>query len=201
MDKDYKKLNSKEKEIVEMYITARQFKNAILINEMVTLPNNVNGELTKKLGKNLGFDIFETKGNRIQNKIYPFLVNKAFACEVYLKLILKIEHTDLDELVNSKVIRRNEKHSLFSLLNLIHYDLIGLIVNSYNNEVTKKDIEEEIKKIADAFMKWRYIYEYLNNQDNIVNYVFLDKFCETLNIYTKTIIKSELNYDVNNDIR
>lgn len=201
MDKDYKKLNSKEKEIVEMYITARQFKNAILINEMVTLPNNVNGELTKKLGKNLGFDIFETKGNRIQNKIYPFLVNKAFACEVYLKLILKIEHTDLDELVNSKVIRRNEKHSLFSLLNLIHYDLIGLIVNSYNNEVTKKDIEEEIKKIADAFMKWRYIYEYLNNQDNIVNYVFLDKFCETLDIYTKTIIKSELNYDVNNDIR
>ena len=48
MDKDYKKLNSKEKEIVEMYITARQFKNAILINEMVTLPNNVNGELTKQ---------------------------------------------------------------------------------------------------------------------------------------------------------
>lgn len=201
----YSKLDQESKSIIDMYITARQFKNAILINEMISLPDTINGEVLKCFGKNIGYDIFTIKGDRIQNKIFPFLVNKAFACEVYLKLIIKSEHTDLEELVKKKIIKKNDKHNLLSLLNLIRYDLKGLIVNSINKnsniEITPKEIEEHVKNISNIFVDWRYIYEKANNQDNIANYGFLNSFCEILDIYTKLIIKNKFNYDVDKDTR
>ena len=48
-----------------MYVTTRQFKNAIE-----------------------NYDLIPTPKNNFRNKIYPFIVNKSFACEIYLKLIL-----------------------------------------------------------------------------------------------------------------
>lgn len=50
--------------IKSMYSTARQLKNAVLINEIIG-----------------------HKQDKHINKIFPFIVNKSFACEVYLQTI------------------------------------------------------------------------------------------------------------------
>ncbi len=201
----YNQIDNDGKSIINMYVTARQFKNAILINEMVSLPNTINGQLIKAMGKQTGFDIFSTSDNKIKNKMFPFLVNKAFACEVYLKLILKSEKTDLDELITKKIITKNEKHELLSLLNLIKCNLKNDIIISINSSTTKKitvsEFDDKVKKISNVFAHWRYIYEKVNGQDNIVEFTFLNVFCEYLDLYTKALILKSYKYNVDEDIR
>ena len=48
-----------------MYTTARQFKNAISKDEKIIIKNGM-----------------------YINKIYPYIVNKSFSCEIYLKIII-----------------------------------------------------------------------------------------------------------------
>ena len=38
-------------------------------------------------------------------------------------------------------------------------------------------------------------------KENIVNYVFLNSFCDCLDAYTKNLILEKYNYDVNLDMR
>ena len=81
-----------------MYITARQFKNAIEIEEAIIIPakqNNLPDGIVLSFGDSIKLT---ARGNKMVTKIFPFLVNKAFSCEVYLKLILIESGIKLEEL-------------------------------------------------------------------------------------------------------
>lgn len=179
-----------------MYLTARQFKNAIDKNEMFLIPakkNNVEENTVLVLG---GTFTLTARGNKIMTRILPFLVNKSFACEVYLKLIL------LEENVNFNILLKNyEKHNLFKLYNLtnVKEDCKNYLKN-YDKKLSDDYINDEIKKISNVFMEWRYIYEHFN-QENIVNSDFLNIFCEFLDEYSIKLIQDVYNYDVTKDIR
>ena len=103
----YNSLNEKGRKLVEMYLTARQFKNAVLEDEMIILPYAIlqkNDAVFKYGGIKIRF-----RGKEPIIRIYPFIVNKAFACEVYLKLLLIEADFVFDRL------KRNELHKLFKL--------------------------------------------------------------------------------------
>ena len=194
-NKAISKLNSKGKKIVEMYITARQFKNAVLQEEMIIIPNTIIGKDTVI---EWGGTKITVRGSQYFCKTFPFVVNKAFACEVYLKLILIENNFDLKKMKN------HELHNLFKLYqntdNKFKSDLINFFKNKYGNKIDELRFEEEIKKISKVFIKWRYIYEQAG-KNPIVNYGFLNSFCDVLDDYTKKIILDNYNYDVNEDMR
>ena len=62
--------NKKVDYVINMYTVARQFKNAVLINEMISLPDNINGLNIKLLGGQMNFHVFSTNGNKMKMKIY-----------------------------------------------------------------------------------------------------------------------------------
>ena len=66
-------MSSKDEKIVEMYITARQFKNAVLDEEMIILPSGFgfgNGSILKWGGTKITF-----RGEKRIMRIFPFVVN------------------------------------------------------------------------------------------------------------------------------
>lgn len=195
--------NKKAVYLINMYTVARQFKNAVLINEMVSLPNNINGLNIKSVGEQMNFHIFSTNGNKMKMKIYPFLVNKAFACEIYLKLILEYENKNLNELYKIRNVKINDKHNLLILLNLIQLNIKEWIVSNITKNIPNYDInililDEKVKCISNVFYDWRYIYE---KESKSVDFVFLNLFCDLLDVYTKNLIYASYNYDVDKDMR
>ena len=195
--------NKKVDYVINMYTVARQFKNAVLINEMISLPDNINGLNIKLLGGQMNFHVFSTNGNKMKMKIYPFLVNKAFACEIYLKLILEYENENLNELYKIKKIKVSDKHNLLILLNLIRLNIKEFIVSNITKNIPNYDInvsilDEKIKCISSVFYDWRYIYE---KGSKSVDFVFLNFFCDLLDAYTKNLIYASYNYDVDKDMR
>ena len=108
-------------------------------------------------------------------------------------------------LITKKIITKNEKHELLSLLNLIKCNLKNDIIISINSSTTKKitvsEFDDKVKKISNVFAHWRYIYEKVNGQDNIVEFTFLNVFCEYLDLYTKALILKSYKYNVDEDIR
>lgn len=194
---EYKKMSDKGKRIVEMYITARQFKNAILEEEMIILPSQQNifkeGAILNWGGTKVTF-----RGNKTIVRIYPFVVNKSFACEVYLKLLLIEEEFDF------KTLKHFELHNISRLFenidDIFKQEFYKYFNNKYGEEASKEFLEKEIENISDVFKEWRYIYEKIN-QENIVNNGFLNAFCDFLDRYCHKIILSKYNYDVDKNMR
>lgn len=149
------------KRITTMYIVATQFKNAI--------PDPKNSMLDLDFHKH----------------IYPYIVNKSFACEVYLKIIIT---------ANGDEIPRNHNIKDLYKLSGIEDEFHKITLSIYGDEIAK-DIDNCIESFSNAFIQWRYIYE----QDSTGNlmYGFLKYFVEYLNMKCKTIIQEKYNYDVN----
>lgn len=150
--------------LINMYTTARQFRNAIASDELLN---------------------FGKKG--FINKIFPFVVNKTFSCEVYLKMIIK-NNGDTYENV----------HNLLDLYRLskIQSDFESSVMENvkkfkidYNLEQLNKDLEN----LSSAFVKWRYIYEY---SDLCVSKGVLNIFNDYLDNYCKKIIKEIADIDM-----
>ena len=157
----------KEKEINKvkyMYVTARQFKNAIEWKELVPTPKN-----------------------NFRNKIYPYIVNKSFACEIYLKLLLLIKEE-----------RENKTHNLKKLSKDTNMD-IEFKKYLINNKLTLTDeeFEEYLSSISNAFEEWRYIYE---KKDIKIMHGFLNSYCNYLDEYCKKIMKDLYNIDVDKEL-
>lgn len=189
-------MSSKDEKIVEMYITARQFKNAVLDEEMIILPSGFgfgNGSILKWGGTKITF-----RGEKRIMRIFPFVVNKAFACEVYLKILLDVANFD---------IRNLKKYELHNLLNLykstdenFKHSFMEYFTSNFGDQVNNEFLERKLKNISDVFVKWRYIYENSHNEMK-VNYGFLNQFCVFLDRYSQKIILSKYNYDVDEDMR
>lgn len=195
---NYKKLAIEDKKIIQMYLTARQFKNAILQDEMIIVPAKNNGLAENSKIKFGNLIELTAKGDKIITKIFPFIVNKSFACEVYLKLILIEENFDIN-----KHLKGPEKHNLYKLYSNTSNEFKEMYKNVclkiYGKDANNEFLNNEIEKISNVFMDYRYIYERFG-EENIVNYGFLNAFCNYLDIYTKTLIKNKYNYDVDLNI-
>lgn len=193
----YDQLCFEYKKNIQMYLTARQFKNAIFDDEVFIIPAK-NGvfDISK-----IDFDgLFKPKfkGDKFANRIMPYIVNKSFACEVYLKLILILFNVDVSDL------KAKEKHNLYNLYKKMPNDFKSAFFKSYfkesDSEVSEAFLEEEIKKVSNAFIGWRYVYETIENGSSI-NSGFLIWFCDKLDLYSKSLIKDKYKYDVDFDIR
>lgn len=123
-------LSAEDKYLIRMYTTARQFRDAITPNEYLQFRNG-----------------------QIRNRVYPYVVNRAFSCELYLKMILchagkpyKSGHSILQLLAQA------EAKELFMDW-VLNTKLKG------DTRYTVKELETGLASISDAFTKVRYIYE------------------------------------------
>ncbi len=179
---------SSDNKIILMYITARQFKNAIGIDEMMIIPARKNNLAENTIIKFADIFSATARGDELINKMFPFIVNKAFACEVYLKILLEIEN-----------IKIPTQHNLYSLFQLV--DTNSKILSIMTKDVgIQESILNKIKDISNVFVEWRYIYEYAN-QKKTVEYSFLNSFTDWLDAYTSKKIYETYNYDVTKDCR
>lgn len=190
----YESLSKEAKQLVEMYLVGRQFKNAILEEEIIVLPNGTNNGNVLSWGTTK----ITLRGNQYLVRVFPFVVNKAFACEVYLKLLLTHQEFDL------KTLKQSERHNLFVLFKNTNNEFKVNFYSYFSSEFSEKANEDflnkEIEKIANVFIKWRYIYENIE-EAKAVNYGFLNAFCEYLNDLCKQMILEEFNYDVSKNMR
>lgn len=190
----YNSLTAKGKQLVEMYLVGRQFKNAILEEEMIVLPNGTNNDTTFSWGSTkLTF-----RGNQHLIRVFPFIVNKAFACEVYLKLLLSHQGFDF------KTLKPTERHDLFVLYKNTNTDFkknfYSYFASTFGKKATSDFLESEIEKISNVFVKWRYIYENIAEAQS-VNSGFLNAFCYYLDELCQKMILKEYNYDVSKNMR
>lgn len=83
--------------------------------------------------------------------LVPVGVNSAFACEVFLKILLKIHNVD-----------NKKSHNLKSLFELLPDKLKNSIKTHLQNCHLWKDAlgQENLDIISNAFNSWRYIYEH-----------------------------------------
>lgn len=148
MKLNFENLGEETKKIINMYTTAREFKNAINKDEMLVVKNGV-----------------------FINKIYPYVVNVSFACEIYLKIIILLNgetygkiHTLKDLYVMSKVCSEFETYVIENTKNLdIKYD--------------KEKLDNDLNLISNAFVKWRYVFE---SEELCIPNGFLNIFCNYL---------------------
>ncbi len=198
-----------------MYTTARQFKNAVPIEEMLIIPSEIgdwtnycqitfnNIKLEDLISKYNLKDNFQVKlngdslvtvrGKEIISKQIPFIVNKSFACEIYLKIIL------LENNIDFKDLKGINGHKIFKLYSKTNIDFKS---NLHHEMCLKKftNIEDKIENISEAFINWRYIYEKYEKIEPL-DFMFLDELCNYLDAKAKELILKNYNYDVNKDIR
>ena len=207
-------LNINEKNRIMMYTTARQFKNAVPIEEMLILPsrygdwvnfcnitlNNIPlKDVITKYDVNdspielNGIAMATARGNKIISKQIPFIVNKSFACEVYLKLILMENNISFNDL------KGPNRHKLWELYSKCK-DLLDSDFEKKMNLKGFRNIDKKIQDLSEAFMDWRYIYE-KNEMVASLDFLFLDELCTYLDEKAKLLIMNNYNYDVNKDIR
>ena len=193
---NYDKLDKNQKQNVQMYLTARQFKNAILDDETVIIPSQ-NGKEYKIKYEN--FVSYTARGSKYIVRIIPYLANLAFSCELYLKLILEFLNISYDDLIKNK-----KGHNLYELYNKLPCNNKKDFFNKYNTcSNTCIDIntfEDQIKNVSEVFKDIRYVHEKIYNGLTI-NQGFLQWFSNKLDNCSAELIKLNYNYDVTYDMR
>jgi hypothetical protein len=152
MKKEFNTLNANEKKAINAYISGREFmtiaKSTIALEE-------------------------------ISGKVYPTIVasivNKALACELFLKSLYIIKY---NKCVNG--------HDLFNLYSKLGNKIIEKKLPNYN-------FIAELKKVRNSFVDWRYSYECDNL---IVNMKFLTELCSVLEKINRSNISKQYNIDL-----
>lgn len=190
----YKALDDNSKKRIIMYLTARQFKNAVSIEEMIIIPTNGLPENTKLCLGN-GLIKLTARGDRIISKHYPFLVNKAFACEVYLKFLL------LEYNINFKDLKGKNGHNLLKLYEKVPLDFKKSLLKyvSSRGTLNNESLMIKLNSVSEVFTEWRYIYEKFDGIS--ADFIFLDTFCNFLDESCRKEILKKYNYNVDLDIR
>ena len=99
------------------------------------------------------------KSASIELYVVPAFVNSAFACEVFLKALLK--YFDISY--------KNE-HKLKALFEMLPMDLSCLIYLQVYSHCGKGWNMETLENLSDAFVRHRYIYEVDRRKTPIINY-------------------------------
>ncbi len=191
----YNALEDNCKKRIIMYLTGRQFKNAIPIEEMTIIPAKNNGLSENAVLSFGGILKITARGDKIISKQIPFLVNKAFSCEVYLKFLLLEFNVDFCELKGKK------GHDLLELYKKLPAEIKESLLKYLHSKgtLTNDSLLKKLESISQVFVEWRYIYE---NFDGIsADYMFLDNFCDFLDKCCSDIILNNYKYNVLLDAR
>lgn len=161
---DFKNLDNETKKIINMYTTARQFKNAISKDEKIIIKNGI-----------------------YINKIYPYIVNKSFSCEIYLKIIILYNndvygriHTLKDLYNKSKICDKFENYILEN-------------TKKNNIEYDKEKLDKDLDYISNAFVEWRYVFE---SEELYIPEGFLNIFCNYLDNFCVNKILENTGIDM-----
>ena len=104
--------------------------------------------------------------------VSPVTINSAFACEVFLKAILK--HQD---------IKSTKSHKLRDLYEALPLELKEWIKNEVSGGYPDMWTNLYLDNISNAFVKWRYNYEHDWRKDGCTMHIevgFLNRFRDTL---------------------
>ena len=149
----FNNLNEIDKKCINAYRSAREFKN-IGIQQFIINNNN----------------------NRIYPVIIASIVNKALACELFLKSII---------IMNIKEIPQG--HSIKKLIIEANIsDELKYRLNNYNFNV-------EMEGVDSAFIEWRYTYE---RNEMIINNEFLTSLCNALEEISRNKILEKYNLNM-----
>ncbi len=107
--------------------------------------------------------------------MYPFVVNMAFACELYIKAILIYKSN------NNKI---EKSHDLKKLFETLPIDVQSNIKTIFS-EKSDGDLEIILPEINTAFVDWRYAYE----KNVSANLSDIQKFAESLKEYANENIQ------------
>lgn len=102
--------------------------------------------------------------------IFPYVVNSALACELFLKTIIMINSTP------TQIVRAHELTTLFSLLPTEDQTNIKELFSRR----MKHDFDTLIGEMSSTFVKWRYAYEQGTIEINITGILTL---AQVLNDY------------------
>lgn len=157
-------LGKQNETIIKMYCSARQFRNAIKFEDILEIENGI-----------------------FQNRVFPYIVNCAFSCEVYLKMIIKSNGASFDKM-----------HKIKDLLDLAgHRELFELYFFERNGTTGDVDdisrLENDLESISNAFTNWRYIYERDCETAAVGTLRFLNDYLDQT---CKAIIESKYNVDM-----
>lgn len=111
----------------------------------------------------------------ISGGMYPFVVNMAFACELYIKAIL---------IYNSNNDKIEKSHDLKKLFETLPADAQSKIKTIFS-EKSDGDLETILPEINTAFVDWRYAYE--KNVD--IDLTSIQAFAESLKKYVDKNIR------------
>ena len=160
----YDELKAEDKKLIRMYTTARQFRNAILPSEYLVLAPG-----------------------KFRNRTIPYVVNRSFSCELYLKLVLFSQG------------KLQKKHSILDLLeatSLLDSFTTYVLAGTKNDEVqyTQNQLETDLRSISDAFVNVRYVYEH----DSLnIAVGCLEILNDYLDMYCRKIILDTCGIDMN----
>lgn len=92
----------------------------------------------------------EEDEDSILGGIYPFVVNSAFACELFLKAII---------MVNTMPPAIIKEHKLKNLFNKLPADDQKQIKELFNMRM-KNDLHDLLDELSNTFIEWRYAFEH-----------------------------------------
>ena len=133
-----------------------------------------------------------TKRNITQGNLpllVPEVVNRSFACELYLKAIaqatnIKPKNThNLDKLFYA--LKENERKAIYD----IWRENAGK--NIIDCDYVQKMFKDNLTSIADKFVKWRYVYEWCGSSIKISG--FINQFAISLKIFAEQVIGKTYN--------
>lgn len=124
--------------------------------------------------------------NHVLDVWCPFLSNCGLVCELLLKSMLCLEHTDYMIKLNGK-----EKHSLYQLYELLEFSTKEEIIKKFPNRSDKKEnFELCLKENAQIFFELRYSTEYTELAESIY---FIPDLMITLYNMIEKIHKQDCN--------
>lgn len=134
---------------------------------------------------------FKQIGNgKIEHEFIPAYVNLAFACELYLKALLK---------TRGKEVKGHLLIDLFTKMETIDNSIIKEIIQLSNImsdlNYTEDGYKSFVKSISDTFKTWRYSYEW-SKGIMCINSYFFEVFSTSLYLVSENIINN-LNVDYN----
>jgi len=131
-------------------------------------------------------DDYKPIGNsKVENIFIPAYVNLAFACELYLKALLKLKGG------------KNRDHSLLKIFNCLEkqdQSITDTIINLTNTmtgfNFTINGFKFQLGTISNTFEKWRYCYEW-HSYYMAINALFFNVFSYALHLICEKYINNK----------
>lgn len=167
-------------------------KNEVLIDKSRNNPKGIL-ELANQFHKAYEscIEFKPIENGKIDHEFVPAYVNLAFACELYLKALLKLKGKESKEHILINIFNHLE-----ALDNSITDDIINISNIMTDLNYSKDGYKSFVKSISNTFKSWRYSYEWSKGIISI-NAYFFEVFSTALYLISENYINNR-QIDYNN---